>query len=133
MNLIKRTSEYLIICLLLAGCAFFDAGTKKLDKYCPRLSVDIFSYHEIIGSTKTIWILHYHKSFQQRVDTYFSNKVNGFTSESRSVLLNELGRIRSKVYSDSVLTKTIKKVNERTSIIYDKPVHRIVIIEQFPK
>jgi len=130
MNLVKRYSAGIIICLLLFGCSFLDSGTKTLNEYCPTLNVNIYSFREGIGSTKKTWILHYHKSFQQKVDNYFSDKANGFTNESWFAIMNKQHMVDSKLYSDSVLTKTITEVHKQALIIYDKPAYRIIIIEQ---
>jgi len=133
MSAMKRSCASILICLSLFGCGFFDAGTKKLNEYCPSLNVDIYNFNETIGSSKRTWILWYHHSFQQKIDDYFSNKSNGFTNQSWLALMNKRHEVNSKIYGDSVLAKTMIGTNHRTLIIYDKPVHRIIVIEQLLK
>jgi hypothetical protein len=62
----------IIVCILLSGCQLFTKPKKRLNRYCPRLIVDIDAVNwSGNGPTKVITV-DYDRSFVKRVDAYFA-------------------------------------------------------------
>lgn len=79
MNLIKRTSAIIIVCLLLYGCGFFAAAGKKVSQYCPGLNLKITGFSISINNGREVTVVDYPDSYQKKVNAYFSDKTHGFS------------------------------------------------------
>jgi len=131
MNLIKKTSTGVLICLLLSGCALFTAAGKKLSEYCPGLNIKLDGVNISINNGREITVVQYDDSWQKKVNAYFTDKTNGFAGGDQ----RKYGDIKANddqviAGGDSILSKTIIKGNKTATVIYNASTQKIVIIEE---
>jgi hypothetical protein len=132
MNLIKKTSTGLLICLLLSGCALFTAAGKKLSEYCPGLNIKLDGVNISINNGREVTLVQYDDSWQKKVNAYFTDKANGFTGggDQRRYLSIKANDEAVVADGDSILTKTIVKGNKTATVIYNVTAQKIAIVEE---
>ena len=131
MNLIKKTSAGLVICLILSGCALFTAAGKKISEYCPGLNIKLDGVNISINDGREVTVVQYADSWQKKVNAYFTDKANGFTGgDQRKYLSIKANDEPLVAEGDSVLSKTIVKGNKTATVIYNVSTRRIAIIEE---
>jgi hypothetical protein len=131
MNLIKKTSTGLLICLILSGCAFFAAAGKKLSEYCPGLNIKLNGVNISINNGREVTVVQYSDSWQKKVNAYFTDKANGFAADDGRKYLDIKASDEQVVADgDSILTKTIVKGNKTATVIYDASSQKIAIVEE---
>ena len=131
MNLIKKTSTGILICLLLSGCVFFAAAGKKLSEYCPGLNIKLGGVNISSNNGREVTVVDYDNAWQKKVNAYFTDKANGFAGGNpRRYEDIKAGDDAVVADGDSILTKTIDKGNKTTMVIYNVSTRRIVIVEE---
>jgi hypothetical protein len=131
MNLIKKTSSGILICLLLSGCVFFAAAGKKLSEYCPGLNIKLDGVSMSINNGQKVTVVQYDDSWQKKVNAYFTDKANGYTGvgDKRryfSIKANDEAIVAD---GDSILTKTIVRGKKTATVIYNVSAQKIAIVE----
>jgi hypothetical protein len=130
MNLIKKMSTGVLICLILSGCAFFAVAGKKLSEYCPGLNIKLSGVSIATNNGRAITIVQYDNSWQKKVTAYFNDKANGFAGDkSRKYLDIKDGDDRAVADGDSILTKAVTKGKTNAVVIYNVTTSRIIITE----
>jgi hypothetical protein len=132
MNLIKKTTTGLLICLILFGCAFFAAAGKKLSEYCPGLNIKLDGVSISINDGKEVTVVQYDDSWQKKVNAYFTDKANGYTGvgDKRRYMSIKANDEPIVADGDSILTKTIVKGNKTATVIYNVSARKIAIVEE---
>jgi len=134
MNLIKKTTTGLVICLILSGCAFFAAAGKKVSEYCPGLNFKLNGVNMSVNNGREVTVVQYDDSWQKKVNAYFTNKANDFTGGNpRRYLDIKAGDDRVVADGDSILSKAIDKGNKIVTVIYNVTTQRIIIVEDSDK
>ena len=130
MNLIKRTSAGVLICLLLYGCGFFVAAAKKVSEYCPGLNLKLNGVSIITNNGRKMTIVAYEDSYQKKVDAYVSDKANGFAADNPRKYLDLKDDDNSVVADgDSILTKSVEGGGRNGTVIYNATTRKIIIVE----
>jgi hypothetical protein len=130
MNLIKKTSTGLLICLILSGCAFFAAAGKKLSEYCPGLNIKLNGVNISINNGREVTVVQYSDSWQKKVNAYFTDKANDFTDGNpRRYLDIKVNDDAVVADGDSILSRAIDKDNEIVTVIYNASTRKIIIVE----
>src|ERR1700749_3895716 len=130
MNLLKRTSAGLLICLVLYGCGFLAAPGQKVSKYCPGLNLKINGVNIWSTESRKITVVQYEDSYQGKVDAYFGDKSKGYgVGNPREYLDLKNGEDHAVSEGDSILTATVLGTNVTGTVIYNATTKRIIIIE----
>ncbi len=121
----------LIICVLSSGCAFFAAAGKKLSEYCPGLNIKLDGVNMSINNGREVTVLDYSSSWQKKVNTYFTDKANGYAGGNQRRYMGIKASDEEIVADgDSILSKTIDKNKKTATVIYNATTQKIIILEE---
>jgi hypothetical protein len=127
-----RATACILICFLLSGCQIFTQGKKKLNEYCPGLKVGLNGVSWSSGSSHDVYILQYDSGDQKKVNSFFTDKANGFAGDKpRSYMDIKDGEDRAVADDDSILTKAFSKGKTNAVVIYNATTRRIIITEDY--
>jgi len=124
-----------LICVFLSGCAFFAAAGKKLSDYCPGLNIKLNGVSISINDGREVTVVQYGDSWQKKVNTYFTDKANGFAGGDQRKYMTIKASDDDQVVADgdSILSKTINKNNKTATVIYNVSTRKIIIVEEKDK